>query len=99
MNLFLVLDINYEEYKTLMDTLWVSAIMPKLLELSKTVIMPSREVKVVSKHMFSRSRNLSLTSDFMCEEEKTLMGALWVSAIMRKLLKLSKTANISSKEV
>ena len=87
----------YDEQKTLIGTLWVSAIMPKLLKLSKTVNMPSREVKVVSKHMFSRSRNLSLTLDFMCEGENTMMGALWVSAIMRKLLKLSKTANISSK--
>ena len=61
----MALDINYEDYKTLMDTLWVSAIMPKLLELSKTVNMPSREVKVVSKYRFSRSRNLSMTLDFM----------------------------------
>ena len=98
-NLFLVLDIMYDEQKTLIGTLWVSAIMPKLLKLSKTVNMPSREVKVVSKHMFSRSRNLSLTLDFMCEEEKTLIGALWVSAIMSKLLKVPKTVNMPSREV
>ena len=71
-----------------MGTLWVSAIMPKLLKLSKMVNMPSREVKMVSNHRFSGSRNLFLALDIMCDEEKTLIGALWVSAIMSKVLKV-----------
>ena len=58
-----------------MGTLWVSAIMPKLLKVSKMVNIPSREVKVVSNHRFSGSRNLFLALDIMCNEEKTLMGA------------------------
>ena len=66
----------YDEQKTLIGTLWVSAIMPKLLKLSKTVNMPSREVKVVSKHRFSGSRNLFLALGIMCDEEKTLISAL-----------------------
>ena len=73
--------------------------MPNPINGHKFVIIPLRGVKVVSKHMFSRSRNLSLTLDFMCEEEKTLIGALWASAIMSKLLKVPKTVNMPSREV
>ena len=75
----------------MMGALWVSAIMPKLLKVSKMVNIPSREVKVVSNYRFSGSKNLFLAIYFMYEEKKTLMGALWASAIMLKLLKLSIT--------
>ena len=54
----------------MMGALWVSAIMPKLLKVSKMVNIPSREVKVVSNHRFSGSRNLFLALDIMCNEEK-----------------------------
>ena len=65
-----------EEEKTFMGALWVSAIMPKLLKVPKMVNMPPREVKVVSNHRFSGSRNLFMALDIMCEEKKTLMDAL-----------------------
>ena len=74
-----------EEEKTFMGALWVSAIMPKLLKVPKMVNMPPREVKVVSNHRFSGSRNLFMTFDIICDELKTLMGVLWVSVITLNL--------------
>ena len=88
-NLLLVLDIMCKQEKTLMGTLLVSAIMPKLLKVSKMVNIPSREVKVVSNYRFTGSRNLFLALDIICDEVKTLIGVLWVSRHCTESLQLN----------
>ena len=50
--------------------------MPKLGKLSKIVNMPHREVKEVSKHKFSGSRNHFLTLYIISNEKKTMITAL-----------------------
>ena len=50
--------------------------MLKVNNLYKITILAPRAAKEVSKHRFSGSRNHFLPLDIMCDEEKTLMGAL-----------------------
>ena len=54
--------------------------MPELGKLSKTVNMPHREVKKVSNHIFSGSRNHFLTLDIM-SDDKPFIGTTGASAI------------------
>ena len=50
--------------------------MPKVNNLYKITILAPRAAKEVSKYRFSGSKNHFLQLNTMCDEEKTLMGAL-----------------------
>ena len=53
-----------------------AAIMLKSKNIHKIPISTPKVIKKVSKHRFSGSRNHIMTVEIMCNEEKTLIGAL-----------------------
>ena len=57
------------------------------INLYKITISTPRVVREVSKHRFSGWRNTFLSSNIICDKWKTLLGTLWVSAIMQNLIK------------
>ena len=73
--------------------------MPKTNNLYKIAIFTPRETIKVSKHRFSWSRNHFLALDFMCDEQKTKIGEIWVLAFRRKLSKLSEVINMTPSQV